>query len=226
MGFIFFLLSLTPLVPCGLHTQFCCICSFFDYQEESSIYCAKLPWSKTNFGFFHTDLLWLCPQCPLIKGSLVIQDLMRLNLKVENRAKKEHNVSSSVGRPDKLSTFITFLCGAGHEWMQSRLWLFFLALYYETHCNTYQCNSCCKVSFMKWCVRLNISVVQSRSLIKILLVGLRWNISKPPSGPCLLGRFLVIMNYHICRTIGFFVLKANWNENCNDNRRKWKQRVQ
>lgn len=38
---------------------------------------------------------------------------MRLNLKVENRAKKEHNVSSSVGRPDKLSTFITFLCGAG-----------------------------------------------------------------------------------------------------------------
>lgn len=112
MGFIFFLLSLTPLVPCGLHTQFCCICSFFDYQEESSIYCAKLPWSKTKFGFFHTDLLWLCPQCPLIKGSLVIQDLMRLNLKVENRAKKEHNVSSSVGRPDKLSTFITFLCGA------------------------------------------------------------------------------------------------------------------
>lgn len=81
MGFIFFLLSLTPPVPCGLHTQFCCICSFFDYQEESSIYCAKLPWSETKFGFFHTDLLWLCPQCPLIKGSLVIRDLMRLNLK-------------------------------------------------------------------------------------------------------------------------------------------------
>jgi len=74
MGFIFFLRSLTPLVPCGLPSQFCCICSFFDYQEESSIYCAKCPWSETKFGFFHSDQLWLYPQCPLIKGSLVIQD--------------------------------------------------------------------------------------------------------------------------------------------------------
>lgn len=45
------------------HTRFCCIGCFFDYQEESVINCAKLPWSETKFG--------LLPRRPALTVPLV-----------------------------------------------------------------------------------------------------------------------------------------------------------
>lgn len=207
MGFIFFLLSWTPLVPCGLRTQFCCICSFFDYQEESSIYCAKLPWSETKFGFFHTDLLWLCPQCPLIKGSLVIGDSMRLNLKGWKQGKKEHNVSSSVyiDLKNRALSLHSFVEQAWVNAEQVMTVLFGLIIWHFE--NILQYTAVRYLLFQKWCVSLSISVVLSRLAYEILLVGFKLNISKPPRGSLLPGRFLLIMNYHICRTIRIWCLR-------------------
>lgn len=181
MGFIFFLLSLTPLVPCGLRTQFCCICSFFDYHEESSVLCqTSLKWDAI-WLLLYRPALTMPPVSPY-KGLPCYRRLDETKFKRLKTGQKITMYRHVYTKTWKIEHFhyISFVKQAWVNAEQAMTVLFGFKIW--NFQNTLQYTAVSYILFWKWYASLSISVVLSRLAYEILLVGFKWNISKTPRG--------------------------------------------